>query len=722
MSRATISERSLHRLNRRFLLPSRLLYSLLLLLCMGMFSISLGFKFVQGTSGCESLYNEGWATQGPWCFEWFATIAELGITAVLFESYFLVLRVLAAIPYFLMSVYLVWRRGDEGRVLLLASLLLVLGIAGTWFNPFWEWGSGWLKDFTNYSGLAGFEHLLNFLLYGGMILFAFLFPDGRFVPRWSRWMAGIGLLLVAGMTFFPDTNASLMNWPVPFNILVSLILIGSVMIAVIERYRRQATAVQRQQIKWVTFGLLLMGLNYLLDFSTFSVYEAITGNYPLATGRQALFWELGQDTLWYVSQTLFAICLGLALFHHRLWDIDLILNRTLVYGILTTLIVALYIAIVGGLGVLFQTQTNAFSGLVATGIIAVLFQPVRNRLQKGVNQLLYGDRDDPAAVLTQLAYHLETADSPAAILPNLVHTIAHALKIPHVAIWLPSSENQFDPVAAWGQTPEHVDMMALIYQNETIGHLVVAPRSPSEPFNRQEKQLLNTIAALTANTVRAVQLSDELRHSRQRIVTAREEERRRLRRDLHDGLGPQLASQTLGLEAVEQLMPTNPQKAHQLLASLKTQAQEAITDVRRLVYDLRPPTLDDLGLVGALKQSAVRYESERLQFAFDVPEPLPELPAAVETAVYRITQEAMTNIVRHAQATEAIIRLACSNNHLNVVIYDNGQGLPPEHQSGVGLQSMQERAAELNGRCVVESQPDGGTKVEAWLSLEIHDA
>jgi signal transduction histidine kinase len=434
-----------------------------------------------------------------------------------------------------------------------------------------------------------------------------------------------------------------------------------------------------------------------------------------------MLWELGQDTFSHLSQLALAICFGLAVFRHRLWDIDPILNRTLVYGGLTTLIITLYIAIVGGLGALFHTPTSAMTGLVATAVIAVLFQPLRDHLQRGVNRLLYGERDDPAAVLTQLAQQLETADSPTAILPNLVQTIAHTLKIPHVAIWLPTAEKQFEPAAVWGAAPDHAEMLPLTYQNETIGHLVFAPRGPRESFNRHEKQLLQTIAALTANTVRAVQLSNELRQSRQRIVTGREDERRRLRRDLHDGLGPQLASQTLGLEAVGQLMSANPEKANHLLASLKTQAQEAIADIRRLIYELRPPTLDDLGLVYALQQSAARYESEKLRFTFEIPEPLPELPAAVETAVYRIAQEAMTNIVRHAQASQATIRLTCSGNHLVVEICDNGKGLSVAYQAGVGLQSMRERAAELNGRCMIESLPGGGTKVEARLPLETID-
>jgi signal transduction histidine kinase len=303
----------------------------------------------------------------------------------------------------------------------------------------------------------------------------------------------------------------------------------------------------------------------------------------------------------------------------------------------------------------------------------------------------------------------------------LVQTIAHTLKIPHVAIWLPNGENQFEPAAMWGEAPSHVETIPLTYQNETIGRLVVVPRGPHESFNRGEQQLLNTIAALTANTVRAVQLSDELRRSRQRIVAAREDERRRLQRDLHDGLGPQLASQTLTLEAVAQLMPANPEKAQVLLSSLKIQAQEAMLDVRRLVYDLRPPALDDLGLVGALQQSASRYATGLLRFSVDMPQTLLELPAAVETAAYRIAQEAMTNVVRHAGATVCTVRLSCRDAHLIVEIRDNGRGLSRDRTNGVGLQAMKERTTELNGHFLIESLPDGGTLVQARLPLEVQD-
>ena len=167
-------------------------------------------------------------------------------------------------------------------------------------------------------------------------------------------------------------------------------------------------------------------------------------------------------------------------------------------------------------------------------------------------------------------------------------------------------------------------------------------------------------------------------------------------------------------------MPTDPEKAQVLLDSLKLQAQEAIQNVRRLVYDLRPPALDDLGLVGALRQSASRYETGVLRFSFDVPEILPELPAAVETAAYRISQEAMTNVVHHASATRSNVRLFSSNTHLIVEVSDNGRGLPENYQTGVGLQAMKERTTELNGEFVLESLPGSGTLIHASFPLEVY--
>jgi signal transduction histidine kinase len=562
-------------------------------------------------------------------------------------------------------------------------------------------------------------------VYIPLFLMPLFFPTGKLLsPRWRTLV--VAILINLAWTF---VSFILRPWPWLSNDIVGMRPINGIPgtepffdatgkfsgwllilafpfigLALYLRYRR-SRGIERIQMKWPLFA-----------FACFICVAIILDNFPAPMKLDVAY---DYVMTWSLSM-LFPISIGIAILRHDLWDIDIIINRTLVYGSLTALIVAIYVVIVGGLGMLFQVQTNALISLAAAGIIAVLFQPLREILQRRVSRMLYGERDDPAAVLTRLAHHPETAETPSAILPNLVETIAYTLKIPHVAIWLPAGIGQMEPVAVWGEATNQTQTIPLTYQKQAIGKLVVAWRGPHEQFNRHERDLLTTIAALTATVVRAVQLAEELHRSRQRIVTAREDERRRLRRDLHDGLGPQLASQTLGLEAVAQLMPANPEKAQVLLNSLKMQAQEAIQGVRRLVYDLRPPALDNLGLAGALQQSAARYETDELRFNFDMPAILPELPAAVEIAVYRIALEAMTNVVHHARATLCSVRLFCTDSQVIIEVRDNGRGLAQNHPSGVGLQAMRERTTELNGQFVLESLPSSGTLVQARLPRDVY--
>ena len=224
-------------------------------------------------------------------------------------------------------------------------------------------------------------------------------------------------------------------------------------------------------------------------------------------------------------------------------------------------------------------------------------------------------------------------------------------------------------------------------------------------------------------TDEALRLSADLQRSRERLVEAREEERRRLRRDLHDGLGPQLSSQALTIDAVRRLMRRDPDAAEELLLDLKADAQDAVSDIRRLVYGLRPPALDDLGLLGALRESAAQYSAKGLSVLVKAPENLPPLSAAVEVAAYRIAQEALTNVVRHAEATTCTVSLAVDEaSVLHLEVCDNGRGIPdPQENSsvgaGVGLTSMRERTSELGGSLLVEPRPEGGTRVYARLPL-----
>jgi signal transduction histidine kinase len=217
----------------------------------------------------------------------------------------------------------------------------------------------------------------------------------------------------------------------------------------------------------------------------------------------------------------------------------------------------------------------------------------------------------------------------------------------------------------------------------------------------------------------AVELHTELRRARERLIIAREEERRRLRRDLHDGLGPQLASQTLTLSAASKLLRADPAAAEELLAEALTHAQTAVSDIRRLVYGLRPPALDDLGLVGALADQAAQHLASGLRVRVTAPDAFPPLPAALEVACFRIAQEALTNVARHAQARSATLTLTVDapNPALTLEVVDDGRGLPAQLHAGVGLASMRERAAELGGTCVVETAAGGGVRVYARLPL-----
>jgi signal transduction histidine kinase len=257
-----------------------------------------------------------------------------------------------------------------------------------------------------------------------------------------------------------------------------------------------------------------------------------------------------------------------------------------------------------------------------------------------------------------------------------------------------------------------------VYQREEIGRLVLSPRAPGEGFSDADRNLLEDLGRQAEVAVHAVRLTTDLQHSRERLVATREEERRRLRRDLHDGLGAQLAGLNVQAGALRRLIPRDPDAAEEVVVELREELRSAISDIRRLVYDLRPPALDDLGLLEALRRLAERYgsEGEQLRVLVEAPEDLPDLPAAVEVAVYRITQEALTNVVRHARAGTCVVRLAVDDD-VTLEIVDDGVGIPAERSAGVGLSSMHERASELGGSCVVQSAPNGGTRVLVRLPL-----
>jgi len=393
------------------------------------------------------------------------------------------------------------------------------------------------------------------------------------------------------------------------------------------------------------------------------------------------------------------------------------LSATLRYGLLI-LYAALIYTVVLGLGA-FPTQGSTdvpwWLNLIAIAIIAGTILPVHNWLRVSIDRLVYDWNENPYAALSELGHYLdfEQDQSLQAIVPTIAQTIAATLQLPYVAI-----ETDLDSeaeVVSFGQAPPGAEELAipLVYHGTRIGALHAAARRPNESLSDSDRRVLSDLARQVGITLHAAQLSDALQVSRARLVAAREEERRRIRNDLHDELAPTLSSLQLQLGAMRTLIGQDPQQAEAIATELREDLRRATAEIRRLVYDLRPPMLDELGLVGAIKN--FRFPDSEVHFEVTTQEPLSLLSAAVEVAAYRIAGEACHNVVKHAQATACQVGIDVSNGYLTLIVTDNGRGMPSDPTAGVGVRSMRERAVELGGTLSIQPAENGGTRVVARL-------
>jgi signal transduction histidine kinase len=631
-------------------------------------------------------------------------LQSLHLSVDFFATYFVVLEFGSLFVWVAVALLIFWRRSND-RMALLVALFLVLFPAAQGVGSPDAIGAA-------YPSLQVLTTILDTLGWLSLLLFFSLFPNGRFVPSFMRVVVlAYALLNILGSLVanppFADTLSFLLGLP------LLTVVVGIGLFSQVYRYRRISSLLQRQQTKWVVYGVVAAVLLFICLVSLGRVIPHKPG----------LVGVLLVNTAIYSCELLIPLSIGFSVLRYRLYDIDIIINRTLVYGILTASVIGIYALVVGMLGTLLQAQGNFFISLLAAGLVAVLFQPLRLRLQRSVNRLMYGERDTPGKVISRLGQRLETTLAPDAVLPTIVETVAQALKLPYTAITLKQG-GEFVIAASYGRGPEeNLVLLPLVYQNEQIGELRLAPRAPGETFTSADRALLNDLArqaGIAASAVRLTidlqRLAGELQHSRTQLVTTREEERRRLRRDLHDGLGPALGSLTLQLDTARNLFKSDPPAADALLVDLKIQVQTAIADIRRLVYELRPPTLDELGLVSTLREHVTRYRQPGLSITFNAPEYVPPLPAAVEVALYRIAQEALTNAVRHAHAQHCVLTLEVDNDAC-LEVRDDGQGLPADYRAGVGLTSMRERATELGGTCAIAPGNAGGTCVFIRLPL-----
>ena len=482
--------------------------------------------------------------------------------------------------------------------------------------------------------------------------------------------------------------------------LLSLLALAGATVALLARFAR-SRADERQQVKWLALVALLTLVAFLAHF----LIQVFWGS---------LLPDVGSVAMHALLIVGLPAATAVAILRYRLYDVDVIINRALVYGVLTIVVVGFYVGVVGALGALLQQRAGLLISLLAAGVIAVAFAPLRVRVQAGVNRLLFGARPDPYEVLVGLGRQLEatTADTP--LLEAVAGTIARALRLPYVAIRV-AAEGRDAIHAEYGSMVGESIVIPLIYQGDSTGELVLSLGPYGAKLLPGEERLLADLTRQAAAAVHSVVVANQLQRSRERLVSAVEEERRRLRRDLHDGLGPSLAAQTLKAGSALALFKRDPERAQALLEELEVDAQTAMADVRRLVYNLRPPALDELGLAGAIRQAAATHAGG-MRMMVEVPDELPQLPADVELAAYRIAQEALTNVARHARAGRCRLRLTV-NGSLNLEVIDNGIGLAKAGPPGVGMSSIRERAAEVGGSSSIGPGRSSGTRVFVQLPI-----
>jgi signal transduction histidine kinase len=422
----------------------------------------------------------------------------------------------------------------------------------------------------------------------------------------------------------------------------------------------------------------------------------------------------------------FPIALVLAINRHHLFDLDTVVNRSLVYGGLTGGVVVTYAATVAFVGGLIPGNAPFAVALLGTGAVAVVALPLRDRLQRSVNRVMYGDRDEPDSALRRLGRRLEASLDPPTVLPTLVDAVADSLRAPYVAIEL-EHDGEARVEASHGAVPvdarglRELVRVPIVYRGRQVGRLVLAPRAADEPFSGADGRLLADLARQAAPAIEAIRLMADLRRSHEELVATREEERRRLRRDLHDELGPAMAGSLMKLGAARSIMVSDPTRASTLLDGVDTDVRGMIDEIRRIAHNLRPSALDEFGLLGTLRMQIATFDEgpadRRLRVWLTAPDELPPLPAAVEVAALRIALEALTNAARHSGASQARVEVALNGHDLNVTVNDDGIGIPGDASPGVGLTSMRERATELGGRLDILPAEGGGTTVTARLPV-----
>jgi signal transduction histidine kinase len=581
----------------------------------------------------------------------------------------------------------------------------------------------WVSDLTNINVLGmlrgGFEFLWLIRLAASVsvVWMGYVLPNGRFL---NRGFTLLGLLWLVSATAAEspvrfEHPLSYRAWGEGVETVVTIGIALSGLIALVLRGRSK-DAVIRAQIR----RILPSGIALIVAFLTGNLMWAFTfPELPERDNATALVMQASQNLIQAACLVWFAIAVGEALLRRNLFGVRAALGQNVAYVAFSAGIIVLYGVFVGGVSLALSPELRAPALMLAAGCVALAADPLRRWTQCRVDALFFGERDDPSRAITRLAAQLtdvsatETGDAP---LQRIAQIIAGALRLPYVAVRLKS-----EPDNVLAQSGEPVGVVSTVRSDDehALSELLVSARAADQPLTQADTTALRDFAQLAEAAVFSAQMAKDLRKSREALVNAREEERRRLRRDLHDGLGPTLAGIVAGLDMAGNLSTIEPARVTPVISELKGQTQAAIGEVRRLVNNLRPPALDQLGLAGAMREHVQTLRDlqgrDDAWLAFDlIVEPsasLLALPAAIEVALYRIFHEAVTNVLKHAQAHQCTVRLWRDKpDHIQLEVVDDGRGVPQRHRIGAGLIAMRERALELGG--TFELQTTGaGTRI-----------
>jgi len=568
----------------------------------------------------------------------------------------------------------------------------------------------------------------------GLAIVAAIFPDGRFLtPGWRRamWAAvAISLVPTALNAVIPRLTvyAGLDN-PVGFGggriraaavasttLMLPVVVVGAA--AIVHRFRR-SKGDERLQLKWLTLSTILVAAM----FAVYGVLVIIQGT--VSPDGRGLTWL---EDLTILAFLAVPVSVTFGVLKYRLYDIDIVINKAVVYGAIAVFITAVYLLVVIGVGSLIGYASNPVLSAIAAAIIALAFQPARRWAQRLANRFVYGRRSTPYEVLSQLSSRFANAYSLDDALPRLAHVSADAVGAERATVWL-RADGTLRPTASWptdgaiaplpmqGQGlpsfgPRETGF-AVRHQGDLLGAVsVVMPAN--EPLGPAQRKLLEDVAAQTGLVLRNVGLLEDLRASRRRLVAAQDEERRRLERNIHDGAQQQLVALSVQLRLVEQLVDRDATKAHEMLQQLQRTTSDALEDLRDLARGIYPPLLADQGLPAALEAQA-RKSGLPITLA---PDGVVRYDQDVEAAVYFCVLEALQNVAKYARATAITVALHDADRRLLFEVNDDGVGFDLAHaMGGMGLRSMSDRVEAVGGSLEVTSTPGRGTTVVGTIPL-----